>query len=361
MKSFSLSSFAIERLEGRSAAHGLVVCIMVASLVAAESAHQGPCDILAAAGNPCVAAHSTTRALYAAYDGPLYNVTRSSDGASANISVLAAGSFANASAHDAFCAKLDCVISNVFDQSPQGNHLHQRHKLVNASQHRILVGDNVPVYGMWFEPGYGYHQDNTTGIATGNDPESIYAVMSGTTYNGQCCFDYGNSETDDTSNGAGAMEAIYFGNAHWQGNAGSGDGPWVGADLEAGMYYGGGNQTKVNKNNTPLPYEFVSLYLRGATDGFTLKGGDATQGTLKTMYDGPRPDCAIAGTCQRHGNHTYQPMAKQGAIILATGGDNSNGARGKFYEGYMVTGVTSDATDDAVQANIVAAGYKNIK
>jgi hypothetical protein len=27
---------------------------------------QGPCDIYAAAGDPCVAAHSTTRALYAA-------------------------------------------------------------------------------------------------------------------------------------------------------------------------------------------------------------------------------------------------------------------------------------------------------
>ena len=48
-------------------------------------------------------------------------------------------------------------------------------------------------------------------------------------------------------------------------------------------------------------------------------------------------------------NRTYQPMDKRGAIILATGGDNSNGAMGKFYEGYMVTGVTSDETDAAVQ------------
>jgi hypothetical protein len=31
------------------------------------------------------------------------------------------------------------------------------------------------------------------------------------------------------------MEAIYFGNAHWHGNRGVGEGPWVGADLEAGM------------------------------------------------------------------------------------------------------------------------------
>ena len=53
-------------------------------------------------------------------------------------------------------------------------------------------------------------------------------------------------------------------------------------------------------------------------------------------------------------------MLKQGAIILGTGGDNSNGAEGNFYEGYIVTGVTSAATDDAIQANIVAVGYKTL-
>jgi hypothetical protein len=105
------------------------------------------------------------------------------------------------------------------------------------------------------------------------------------------------------------------------------------------MYYGGGNKTKVNKQSKALPFPFVSLYLRGQTDGFVLKGGDATKGALMTMYDGPRPDCTIAGTCHRHGEHAYQPMSKKGAIILATGGDNSNGAMGKFYEGIMVTGV----------------------
>jgi len=155
-----------------------------AAAAAAAAAAPGPCDILGAAGNPCVAAHSTTRALYSAYAGPLYNVTRASDGASANISVLSPGGFANASAHEAFCAALDCVISNVFDQSPLGNHLHQRHKLVNASQLRVTVGGGVPVFGMHFDPGFGYHVDQTQGIATGNDPESIYAVMSGTHYNG---------------------------------------------------------------------------------------------------------------------------------------------------------------------------------
>ena len=53
-------------------------------------------------------------------------------------------------------------------------------------------------------------------------------------------------------------------------------------------------------------------------------------------------------------------MHKQGAIILGTGGDNSNQAMGKFFEGIMVTGVTTGATDDAVQANIVAVGYQEL-
>ena len=45
----------------------------------------------------------------------------------------------------AFCPKLDCVISRVYDQSPMKNHLGQRHQLVNASRHKITVGGNVPV------------------------------------------------------------------------------------------------------------------------------------------------------------------------------------------------------------------------
>jgi hypothetical protein len=49
--------------------------------------------------------------------------------------------------------------------------------------------------------------------------------------------------------------------------------------------------------------------------------------------------------------------APQGAIILGIGGDNSRKAIGTFYEGVMTTGYSSDATDDAVHANIVAAGY----
>ena len=134
--------------------------------------------------------------------------------------------------------------------------------LGSGGQPKVLNGTHR-VYGAWFEQGNGYRNDKTQGIATGNEEESMYMVTSGKRYNDLCCFDYGNSENSvyaqNKSDGAGAMEAIYFGSTHWQGNTGDNstvNGPWVGADLEAGMYYGGGNMTKVNPNNKPLTHPF---------------------------------------------------------------------------------------------------------
>ena len=43
----------------------------MATTTANAADSERPCDILQAAGQPCVAAHSTTRALYATYDGGL--------------------------------------------------------------------------------------------------------------------------------------------------------------------------------------------------------------------------------------------------------------------------------------------------
>jgi non-reducing end alpha-L-arabinofuranosidase len=136
------------------------------------------------------------------------------------------------------------------------------------------------------------------------------------------------------------MEAVYFGTCGFWGK-GSGNGPWVMADLENGLWAG---SDRVNPNDTPLTSEYVTAMVKGGTNGFALKGGDATTGTLTTMYDGPRPQ-------------GYQPMHKQGSIILGIGGDNNDSAIGTFNEGLMTSGYTTDAADDAVQANIVAAGY----
>ena len=86
---------------------------------------------------------------------------------------------------------------------------------------------------------------------------------------------------------------------YWCG--GQGDvGPWVLADLENGLW-GCGTPGAHNNNNTPLTSLFVTAMVKGGISGFALKGGSATEGSLQTMYDGPRPP-------------GYQPMKKQGAI-----------------------------------------------
>jgi hypothetical protein len=50
-------------------------------------------------------------------------------------------------------------------------------------------------------------------------------------------------------------------------------------------------------------------------------------------------------------------MSLGGAVVLGTGGDNSNSGVGAFYEGAITAGFASDETDAAVQADVVAAGY----
>ena len=91
---------------------------------------KGPCDIYAAAGDPCTAAHSSTRALFAAYNGPLYQVMRQSDGLKKDIGVVPAtasdpGGYADAAAQDAFCANTYCWITTLYDQSGHKNNLVQ--------------------------------------------------------------------------------------------------------------------------------------------------------------------------------------------------------------------------------------------
>jgi hypothetical protein len=77
-----------------------------AAAVAASGRPRGPCDIYASADTPCVAAHSTVRALYAAYNGPLYSVKRAADQATMVVRVDPSTGFADASAESLLSNKL---------------------------------------------------------------------------------------------------------------------------------------------------------------------------------------------------------------------------------------------------------------
>lgn len=137
------------------------------------------------------------------------------------------------------------------------------------------------------------------------------------------------------------MEAIYFGTSTSWGS-GAGSGPWIMADLENGLF--SGQSAKVNSADPTIDYRFVTAVVKGEANQWAIRGGNAASGSLSTFYSGARPS-------------GYNPMHKEGAIILGIGGDNSKSAQGTFYEGVMTSGYPSDATENSVQANIVAAKY----
>src|SRR6201986_1897257 len=69
----------------------------------ARAATQEPCDIYASGGTPCEAAYSTTRALFGAYNGPLYQVQRASDSAFLNVGLESTGGVGKGGDADAAC------------------------------------------------------------------------------------------------------------------------------------------------------------------------------------------------------------------------------------------------------------------
>ena len=167
--------------------------------------------------------------------------------------------------------------------------------------------------------------------------------MSSNLTSNQCCFDFGQGETNDSDDGNATMNAIYYGTDCWTGNC-TGPGPWVGADIENGMYF-----SNTGANPSAYPSEngtFLSAWEEnnGATN-MTLQYGNAQSGGLIQTYSGALPSGG------------YDPMKIQSSIELGTGGDNTSLGDGEFFEAADVSGFPSEATQSAVQANIVAAGY----
>ena len=299
--------------------------------------------------------------------------------------IKSVGGLADSASQDSFCSGGTCTITKIYDQSGNGNDLEPcgtggsaksaADNPASATALKTTLNGHA-VYGILIQSGIGYRQGcascaNKTGkgTATGDKPETTYMVTSQKDYNNGCCFDYGNAETTLHDDGNGTMDAVYFGGGSAWGTGSPGghnNGPWVMADSENGLYAGWENNQDQNiSTNKPLKFDYVTAILvgdscTGATGcagtgtahpngRFALYGGDATSGTLVTEWDGTRP--------YQPGRTGYVPMRKEGSIILGTGGDNSNGATGRFYEGVMASGAATLTTLNALQANIVAAKY----
>jgi hypothetical protein len=302
-----------------------------------------PCDIYAST-TPCVAAFSTTRALYTSYTGPLYQVTRASDHTTLDIGLLSDG-YANAAAQDSFCANTTCTITEIYDQSSNHNHLTVAPP-GGADQGAGPGGYDLPavanalpvtvsghkVYGVSISPGMGYRNDKTIGIAVAGEPEGVYMVSSTYNIDSGCCFDFGNAEVNNRDNGAGHMDAI---NLHCPSSPCS---AIAGLDMENGIY-----------GKLPVPAaSFVTVM--GANDGqtsYTIWQGDAQSNSLTTTGSRALPT-------------GYSPMKQEGAIILGIGGDNSNRSSGYFFEGVMTQGAPSNTVMNNIQNSIVSAGYSGL-
>ncbi len=325
-----------------SAAIILVVGAMNQACVApAQTVTPRPCDLFAPA-TPCVAAISATRTLYRSYTGPLYEVTRQSDNAHADIGLLRNG-YADAAGQDRFCAGTSCSITKIYDQSPNHNDLTPappggaaRGPGPNgydtpadaAALPATLAGHKV--YGVDIFPGMGYRIDHPKHTAVNGEPEGVYMVTSTLSLNEKCCFDFGNAGANNLDNKAGHMDAI---NIMCHGNPCS---PDAGLDMEDGIY-----------GHLKVPANTVFVTDMGASDGqhtYAIYKGNAQSGSLTTT-----------GIIQLPNG--YQPMQQEGAIILGIGGDNSNWARGCFFEGVMTAGMPSAHAMESIQKNIVAAGY----
>ncbi len=349
-----LHRFLRKALLAGAAAAALIVGVLV-SVNPANAATSTACDIYAARGTPCVAAHSTTRALFATYNGPLYQIQRSSDHSFLDIGLLSAGGDVNATPQQSFCSGTTCIVTKIYDQSSNHNDLpiswggywkgpgaNGADVGADAMALPITIAGH-PAYGIKVTPGVGYRVDNAKAAPTGSQPEGIYMVTSSNYVDQWCCFDYGSGENSHTDTGNATMNAIEWGTACWFGGC-TGSGPWVEADLENGMY---STNTGSNKdpNNSGVHFPFVSAWEKNnGTSNFTLKYGNATSGGLTTPFSGSLPN-------------GYSPMKLQSSILLGTGGDNSVSGEGEFFEGAVTAGYPSDATENAVQANLVAAGY----
>ncbi len=361
---------------------------------------EGPCDIYAEGGTECVAAYSTVRRLLSSYDGPLYQVRSGSSayniggqrvtnpmqatapaqgtqvpyqltpepGELVDIPQTADG-FADKAVVDAACAST-CTVAKLYDQSGKGNHITVAKKgradggnfaalddfetIADAGPIKVAGRD---VYSLFMEPRQGYRQIAPGNeMAIGDEPQGIYMVVDGKRVGTTCCWDFGNVIPDPTT--YAEMNTLFYGKAFW--GRGAGNGPWFGADFEAGVWMGGsrpgepgwGGLTDAanappNQNNPAMvDAKFALGFLKTAPNParYALRMADVDKATaVTTAYAGNYP--------------STKHLDSKGAVVLGVGGDNSNNSFGTFYEGAIVKGFPSDATEDAVFQHLKAVGY----
>ena len=320
----------------RSIIHFWIFTSIVASLLSTPIAYSqglvGPCDILAKSGTPCVAAHSVTRKMRADYNGNAFQLYRIGDRRTLEVGFLPDGQV-DTSPIRAF-ATSTVRWSIIYDQmgtpslgnnlpvldvpGPFGDLTYQEVTLGNGKRVPIINGNAA------FN-----NRANTVNMPTGNASTTEYMVVK----NEPAIFPYlvggyGNVEATIADTGNGHMFELAFTQSGE--TVGSGAGPWIGADLENGVWLYGPSYTAAR----------VTGLIKWNGSQWTVRSAPSTASSFTTIH-GP------TSLPPRYGSQLHM----EGGLALGVGGDMSAGMI-RFFEGAIIKGATDDATDDAVQANI---------
>ena len=330
-----------------------------------------PGDVAKAAGTPFVAAHAMTRALFAAYSGPLFKALRVSDKQEKDIGIVAATGLVDLSALSTFCAGTTCKVTTLYDQSGNGNDIWRADDpstnqpgtvkpcdLMDIQYWQMSDGTKVPVAvesgAMWKSTAQCLrNRDKTKNMPTGAKAQTEYAIFHGQYLNNNCCFNYGNTGNAVHYSGPGTLSSLNFSKiTFW--SQGTGNGPWPMVDFETGVYAGNTAKcgsgvpssvacTSSGQNPNPsVTFDIVTtLFKHNGTNHWALKTGNAKAGALSVNID-----LAALPT-------GYSPLKQEGGLGLGEGGAGDSNGTGGFSEGAVIAGETTDATDDAIQKSIV--------
>jgi len=326
-----------------------------------------------------VAAHSMTRAMFAAYTGPLFKALRVSDNQEKDIGTVAGSGLVDTSALNTFCSGTSCKVTTLYDQAGNGNDMWRADSLssnqpgtpkichlLDIVYWQMTDGTKIPIA---MEPVQKAsddlgaclrNRDKTKNMPLGASAETQYGVFHKQYVNGGCCFNYGNTGNAVHYTGPGTLSSLNFSKENWW-SEGQGSGPWVMVDWEAGVYAGNicvcgrssacgppngadcsNSGTKPNQNPS-VTYNIVTALMK--TDGtahWQLKNGNAQSGAMAVSIDLP--------TLPKG----YAPLKQEGGLGLGEGGAGDNGGSGGFSEGAVIAAQTTDATDDAIQKSIVS-------
>ena len=331
-----------------------------------------PGDVAKAAGTPFVAAHAMTRALFAAYTGPLFRALRVSDKQEKDIGTAAASGLVDVATLGTFCSGTSCKVTTLYDQSGNGNDMWRADDpstnqpgtvkpcdLMDIQYWQMSDGTKVPIAvesgAMWKSTAQCLrNRDKTKNMPTGSKAQTEYAIFHGQYLNNNCCFNYGNTGNAIHYSGPGTLSALNFSTiTFW--SQGTGSGPWPMVDFETGVYAGNTAKcgsgvpssvacTSTGQNANPsVTFDIVTtIFKHNGVSHWALKTGHAKAGTLSVNVD-------LAALPSG-----YSPLKQEGGLGLGEGGAGDSNGTGGFSEGGVIAAETTDGTDDAFQKSIVS-------